>query len=160
MTGVQTCALPIYAGPEFGACPYAWPIAGQQQGLLESLVAEGLSSTGSGPYTYTRPLYIGRGVPNTWLTAGQSISVGNLTTSYDVSSGSRSTYGVSLAVAGSGSGRTVTVSLSGSTPGGPVYVQLPVFLSVGVTAVSGGSYNAGTHTVTATSNTVTITLAS
>jgi hypothetical protein len=149
-----------HAGPEFGACPYAWPIAGQQQGLLESLVAEGLSSTGSGPYTYTRPLYIGRGVPNTWLTAGQSISVGNLTTSYNVPSGSRSTYGVALAVAGSGSGRTVTVSLSGSTPGGLVYIQLPVFLNVGVTAVNGGSYNAGTHTVTATSNTVTITLAS
>jgi hypothetical protein len=96
-------------------------------------------------------------VPNAWLTAGQTLSVGNLTNSYDVSSGSRSTYGVSIAVT---AGRTVTVTLSGSLPGGPVYIQLPVFLSTGVTAVSGGSYNAGTHTVTASSNTVTITLAS
>ncbi|MFJ7214997.1 RICIN domain-containing protein [Amycolatopsis sp. NPDC098790] len=149
-----------HAGPQFGACPYAWPIAGQQQGLLESLVAEGLASTGSGPYTFTRPLYIGRGVPNAWLTPGQTISMGNLTNTYDVASGSRTTYGVSLAVSGSSGARVVTVTLSGSLPGGAVSIQLPVFFSTGVNSVNGGSYNASTHTVTATANTVTITLAS
>jgi hypothetical protein len=43
-----------------------------------------------------------------------------------------------------------------------VQIQLPIFLTVGVSAVSGGTYNATTHTVTATSGatTVTITLAS
>ncbi len=148
-----------HAGPQFGACPYAWPLAGQQQGLLESLVAEGLASIGSGPYTFTRPLYIGRGVPNSWIAPGQTMSVGNLTNTYDVSSGSRSTYGVSLSVSGSSGARVVTVALSGSLPGGAVNIQLPIFLSVGVSSVSGGTYNSGTHTVTASSNTVTIALA-
>ncbi|WP_377273105.1 RICIN domain-containing protein [Peterkaempfera sp. SMS 1(5)a] len=151
-----------HAGPQFGACPYAWPISAQQQGLLESLVAEGFASTGSGPYTFTRPLYIGRGIPNTWIAAGQTISVGNITNTYDTGSGSRSTYGVSLAVTKPGSGRVVTVSLSGTLPGGTVAIQLPIFNSVAVSSVSGGSYDSTTHTVTANSGatTVTITLAS
>jgi len=99
-------------------------------------------------------------VPNSWIAPGQTISVGNLTNTYDVASGSRSTYGVSLAVSGSSGARVVTVTLSGSPPGGAVAIQLPVFFSTGVTSVSGGSYDAATHTVTASANTVTITLAS
>src|SRR6185503_19761632 len=87
-----------HAGPEFGDCPYAWPTSAQQQGLLESLVAEGFTAAGSGPYTYTYPLYIGRGIPNTSIASGQSVSVSNLTNAYAVSGGSRSTFGVSLAV--------------------------------------------------------------
>jgi hypothetical protein len=151
-----------HAGPQFGACPYAWPISAQQQGLIEALVAEGLSATGTGPYTYTRPLYIGRGVPNAWVQAGATISVGNLTNAYDTASGTRSTYGVSLAVTSPGGGRVVTVNLTGTPPGGAVLIQLPVFFTVGVNAVSGGTYNSGTHTVTANAgaSTVTITLAS
>jgi hypothetical protein len=150
-----------HAGPEFGACPYAWPISAQQEGLLQSLVAEGLSATGTGPYTYTRPLYIGRGVPNAWIASGQTISVGNLTNSYTVSSGSRSTYGVSIAVT-KPSTRVVTVTLSGTLPGGAVQIQLPIFNSVGVNSVTNGTYNSATHTVTAASGvtTITITLAS
>jgi hypothetical protein len=87
--------------------------------------------------------------------------VGNLTNAYDVTSGSRSTYGVSLAVTKPAAGRVVTVSLSGSIPG-VVQIQLPIFRTVGVSAVSGGTYNATTHTVTGTSGvgTITITLAS
>jgi hypothetical protein len=147
-----------HTGPQFGACPYAWPIAGQQESLLESLVAEGLASSGSGPYTFTRPLYIGRGVPNTWVASGQTMSVGNLTNTYDVASGSRSTYGVSIAVSGSSGARVVTVSLSGSLPGGAVSIQLPIFLTVGVNSVTGGTYNAGTHTVAANAGATTITI--
>jgi hypothetical protein len=45
---------------------------------------------------------------------------------------------VSLAVTKPGAGRVITVNLSGSRPGG-VLIQLPVFLSVGVTAGSGGT---------------------
>jgi hypothetical protein len=151
-----------HAGPQFGACPYAWPISAQQQGLVESLVAEGLSATGTGPYTYSRPLYVGRGVPNTWIASGQTISVGNLTTGYDTATGNRTTYGVSLAVTKPSTGRVITVSLTGTPPGGAVLIQLPIFASVGVTTVSGGSYNSATHTVTADAGatTVTITLAS
>ncbi len=150
-----------HAGPEFGACPYAWPISAQQEGLLHSIAAEGLSATGSGPYTYTRPLYIGRGVPNAWIASGQTVSASNLTTSYDIASGARTTYGVSIAVT-KPSTRVVTVNLSGTLPGGAVLIQLPIFNSVGVTAVTGGTYNSSTHTVTASSGAtqVVITLAS
>jgi hypothetical protein len=150
-----------HAGPEFGACPYAWPISAQQEGLLQSIVAEGLSSTGSGPYTFTRPLIIGRGVPNTWIASGQTIGVSNLTNSYDMSSGSRTTYGVSIAVT-KPSTRVVTVSLSGTLPGGTVSIQLPIFLSVGVNSVTGGTYDSATHSVTVTggATSIAITLAS
>ena len=151
-----------HAGPEFGACPYAWPTSAQQQGLLESLVAQGLSATGAGPFTYTNPLYIGRGIPNTWIAAGQTVSVSNLTSAYDESSGSRSTYGVSLSVTKPGTGRVITVSLSGTLPGGTIAIQLPVFNSVAVSSVSGGTYDSTAHSVTVTpgATTVTITLAS
>ena len=140
-----------HAGPEFGACPYGWPTSAQQQGLLESIAAQSLGGT----------LYVGRGIPNTWIAAGQTIAAGNLTTAYDVTSGSRSTYGVSLAVTKPGAGRVVTVTLSGSVPGA-VQIQLPVFLTVGVSAVGDGTYNATTHTVTGTAGatTITVTLAS
>jgi hypothetical protein len=147
-----------HAGPQFGACPYAWPISAQQQGLLESLVAEGLSPSGTGPYSFTRPLYLGRGIPNSWIAAGQSMSVGNLTNSYDTASGTRTTYGVSLAVTSSGSGRVITVTLSGSLPGGAVNIQLPIFASVGVSSVTGGNYNATTRTVTAAAGATTVTI--
>jgi hypothetical protein len=151
-----------HAGPQFGACPYGWPNSAQQQGLLESLVAEGLSSSGSGPYTFTRPLYIGRGLPNTWVAAGQTASVGNLTNSYDVATGTRSTYGVSIAVTKPSTGRVITVSLSGSLPGGSIQIQLPIFSSVAVNSVTGGTYSSTTHSVTVTPGTtsVAITLAS
>jgi hypothetical protein len=151
-----------HAPPEFGACPYAWPISSQQLSLLQAIAATGLSASGSGPYTYTQPLYIGRGIPNTWIANGQTIAVSNLTSAYNISSGSRSTYGVSIAVTQPASTRVITVTLSGTPPGGPVYIQLPVLGSAGVSSVSGGSYNAATHTVTATSGAtqITITLAS
>jgi len=150
-----------HAPPEFGACPYAWPISSQQLGLLQAIAATGLSASGSGPFTYTQPLYIGRGIPNTWIAAGQTIAVSNLTSAYNVSSGSRSTYGVSIAVT-QPSTRVVTVTLTGTPPAGPVLIQLPVSLTTGVNSVGGGTYNATTHTVTANSGAtqVTITLAS
>ncbi|MBR7835717.1 RICIN domain-containing protein [Actinospica durhamensis] len=147
-----------HAGPEFGACPYAWPTSAQQQGLLESLVAQGLSATGTGPFTYTSPLYLGRGIPNTWITAGQTISVSNLTSAYSVSSGSRSTYGVSLAVTKPGTGRVITVTLSGTLPGGSIAVQLPIFNSVAVSSVTGGTYDSTAHSVTVNSGTTTVTI--
>jgi hypothetical protein len=150
-----------HAGPEFGACPYAWPISAQQEGLLQSIVAEGLSATGSGPYSYSRPLIVGRGVPNAWIANGQTVAASNLTEAYDMGSGARSTYGVSISTSTASGTRVVTVSLSGTLPGGAVSVQLPVFTSVGVTGVSGGSYDAAAHAVTvnAGATQVVITLA-
>ncbi len=151
-----------HAGPQFGADPYVWPISAQEQGLAESIVAEGLSASGTGPFTYTRPLYVGRGIPNAWIAAGQMIAASNLTSSFNTATGVRGTYGVSLAVAKPAAGRVVTVNLSGTLPGGAVLVQLPIFLTVGVTAVTGGTFNATTHTVTVTpgATQVVITLAS
>jgi hypothetical protein len=151
-----------HAPPEFGACPYGFPISGQLLGLLQSIAATGLTASGTGPYTYTQPLYIGRGIPNTWIAAGQTIAVSNLTSAYNISSGTRTTYGVSIAVTQPAATRVVTVTLTGTPPAGPVLIQLPVFLTTGVSSVGNGSYNATTHTVTATTGAaqVTITLAS
>jgi hypothetical protein len=149
-----------HAPPEFGACPYGWPISGQQLGLLQSLVATGLSASGTGPYSYVQPVYIGRGIPSAWVTAGQTIAASNLTSAYDMTTSTRSVYGVTLAVTKPGATRVVTVSLSGTLPGGPVYIQLPVFASAGVVSVSGGTYSSGTVTATAGATQVTITLGS
>ena len=151
-----------HAPPEFGACPYGFPISGQQLGLLQSIAATGLTASGTGPYSYTEPLYIGRGVPDTWIASGQTIAVANLTSAYNTGSGARTSYGVSIAVTKPASVRVVSVTLTGTPPAGPVLIQLPVFLTTTVTTVTGGTYNSVTHTVTATTGapTITITLAS
>jgi hypothetical protein len=116
--------------------------------LVRAIAAEGLTSSGTGPFTYTRPLYIGRGIPNTWIAAGQTIGLSNLTSSYNVDTGIRATYGVSLAITRPSTGRVITVTLTGSLPGGPVLVQLPVFAGSTVVSVTGGTFNATTQTVT------------
>jgi hypothetical protein len=154
-------------GPvEFGACPYAWPMAGQTLALLRSIVAEGLAATGNGgSFTFTRPVYVGRGIPDAWVAAGQTIAASNLTSSY-VASGSasceRSTYGVSITVGKAGPLRVITFSLSGNWPGGTVLLQLPSFQSGGVSSVQGGTYDASTSTVTVTpgASRVVVTLGS
>jgi len=138
-----------HAGPQFGAVPYAWPIAHQQLALIRAVVAEGLTASGSGPFTYTRPLYIGRGIPNAWIAPGQTIGVSNITSSFNFDTGARTTYGVSLAVTQPGAGRVITVNLTGTLPGGAVNIQLPIFATSTVVSATGGSFNASTRTVTA-----------
>ncbi len=139
-----------HAAPEFGAIPYAWPMAGQTQTLLQSLVAQGLAPTAhsDGPVGYHTVLYVGRGVPDAWIAPGQDISVSNLTSSYSEASGRRATYGAEISVRRSRGDRVVRVSLDGRVPAGDVLVQLPVFADAGVLSVSGGRYDAATHTVT------------
>jgi hypothetical protein len=139
-----------HAEPQFGAVPYAWPMAGQTQTLLQSLVATGLSSTPEqdGTFRYHDVLYVGRGIPDAWITPGQTVSVGNLTSSYDQRTGRRQTYRLHIATVGGRGTRMVRVRLGGHLPTGDIKVQLPVFASAGVRAVSGGSYDAATHTVT------------
>jgi hypothetical protein len=147
-----------HAAVEFGACPYAWPMAGQTLALVRSLVAEGLDATGSGALSYTRPVYVGRGVPDAWLAAGQTIAVSNLTSSFAASNGgcTRSTYAVAIATSKTGSQRTITVSLSGAWPGRAILLQLPSFRTAGVSNVRGGAYDATTGTVTVTPGTTQI----
>jgi hypothetical protein len=149
-----------HAAPEFGAIPYAWPMAGQTQTLLQSLVAPGLaaSTASDGSYDYQTVLYVGRGVPDAWITPGQAITADNLTTSYDEQSGRRDTYGVRIATTSHHGNRVVRVSLSGHLPGNDVQVQLPVFADAGVRSVAGGSYDAATHTVTMHGRSVRVTL--
>jgi hypothetical protein len=145
----------------FGASPYAWPLAGQSLALIDSLAAEGFAATASGgSFTFTRTLHIGRGVPDAWLASGQTISVQNLTGSFDMTSCQRNTYGITLSV-GSGSPRVITATLCGAVPNGAITVDLPTFASAGVASVSGGSYDGTAHAVTITPGTKTaiITLA-
>jgi hypothetical protein len=148
-----------HAPPRFGACPYAWPMAGQTLALLDAIAAEGLSATPSGAtFTYTRPLYVGRGIPDAWLATGQTIAAQNLTSTFDMTSCGRSTYGVTISV-GASSPRIITVDLCGVLPGGPVLVELPIFMSVGVAnVVSGGTYDATTQTVTVTPGAMSVVI--
>ncbi len=143
-----------HAPVEFGACPYAWPMAGQTLALLRSIVAEGLRATASGgSFTFTRPVYVGRGIPEAWVAAGQTIAVSNMTSSYtDSTNGSceRATYGISIATSKPAAQRVVTFSLSGTWPAGVVLLQLPSFRSSGVSSVRGGTYDAAANTVTVT----------
>jgi hypothetical protein len=149
-----------HAAPEFGAIPYAWPMAGQTQTLLQSLVAPGLESSTAkdGSYDYQTVLYVGRGVPDAWITPGQSITDNNITASYNEKTGHRDTYGLRITTTSARGQRVVRVSLSGHLPGNDVQVQLPVFADAGVRSVIGGSYDAATHTVTMHGGTAWITL--
>jgi hypothetical protein len=143
-----------HSAPEFGACPYSWPQAGQTLALIESIAAEGLAETAAGgTFTYTRPVYVGRGIPDAWIAAGQTVSASNLTSNYASTNGTsctRATYGVSIATTKPGATRVVTFTLSGTWPGGAVLLQLPSFRTANVTSVTGGTYAATTNTVTVT----------
>lgn len=149
-----------HAAPQFGAVPYAWPMAGQIQTLLQSVVAPGLESTATtdGSYAYQTVLYIGRGVPDAWITPGQSIDVNNLTTSYNETNGNRHTYSVSIDTTDVHGDRVVRVDIGGDAPGKNAQVQLPIFAEAGVTHVDGGRYDAATHTVTIEGRSARITL--
>jgi len=139
-----------HAAPQFGAIPYAWPMAGQTQTVLQSLVASGLVSTTrpDGSFGFHTALYVGRGVPDAWIAPGQTIAVDNLTASVQVGSGHRSTYGVRITTDSRHGEKTVRVSLTGRPPTDDVRVQLPVFADAGVLGVDGGSFDPATHTVT------------
>jgi hypothetical protein len=110
-----------------GSSPHAWGIAGADKVLLDSLVAQ--RSSGS--------LVIGRGVPPAWLDRGTPIAV----TNFPTTDGHRS--GVSIA----SSSRSVTLTLSGALPEGPVLFQLPSFVR-NIATTSAGSINQATGTVT------------
>jgi hypothetical protein len=139
-----------HAAPQFGAIPYVWPMAGQTQTVLQSLVAQGRVATAGqdGSTSYRNVLYIGRGIPDAWVVPGQTTAVSNLTSSYDVKSGRRATYGARISVSKQGGARVVQVSLTGQLPGNDVLVQLPAFATAGVRSVTGGTYSAATQTVT------------
>jgi hypothetical protein len=92
---------------------------------------------------------VGRGVPDSWISSGQVISLANFPTT-----DGRHT-GLSIRT----SGQTVTLTLTGDQPAGPVLFQLPAFVG-NIAHASAGTINEKTGTVTlpATVRTVTVQL--
>jgi hypothetical protein len=122
-----------------GATPHAWGIANANMVLLDSLAAQ--RSDGS--------LVIGRGVPASWVSSGQVISVANFPT----------TDGRHLGLKISTSGKSVTLTLTGQAPAGPVLFQLPSFVNnIAHTTAGTVSESTGTVTVPASTRTVTVQL--
>jgi hypothetical protein len=105
--------------------------------LLDSLAAQ--RSDGS--------LVVGRGVPDSWVRGGQVISVANFPT----------TAGKHLGLSIKTSGTSVTLSLSGSQPSGPVLFQLPAFVG-NIAHASAGTVDEKTGTVTLASSVHSVTV--
>ncbi len=122
-----------------GASPHAWGMANANLVLLASLAAQRADGR----------LIVGRGVPGSWLTRGQPISVANFPT----------TDGHHLGLTIRGSGTAVTLTLSGQAPAGPVLFQLPAFVH-NIAHASAGTVDEGTGTVTLNPSvrSVTVTL--
>jgi hypothetical protein len=95
--------------------------------LLDSLAAQ--RADGS--------LIVGRGVPNAWVRTGKVISLANFPTVDGRHAG--------LTIRTSGS--TVTLTLTGQRPFGPVLFQLPAFVG-NIAHASAGVINETTGTVT------------
>jgi hypothetical protein len=122
-----------------GSSPHAWGIANANMVLLDSLAAQ--RSDGS--------LVVGRGVPDSWLTGGQPISLANFPT----------TDGMHIGLTISGGGGSVRLTLSGDQPSGPVLFQLPAFVGHIAHASAGTVDNkTGTVTLPATVRSVTVQL--
>ena len=97
-----------HPGTGQGSSPHAWGLAQANTVLLDSLLVQ--RSDGS--------LIIGRGVPNTWLRTGRTISVANFPTI----NGHR--LGLTISI----HDRAVSLTLTGDDPSGPVLFQLPAFV--------------------------------
>jgi hypothetical protein len=120
-----------------GSSPHAWGMSEANKVLLDSLVAE--KSDGS--------LIVGRGVPAAWLRSGRSISVSNFPT----------TDGRRLGIRISSTGRSLSLTLSGQAPSGPVLLQLPSFVD-NIAGTTAGTIDQGTGTVTLTPATTSVTV--
>jgi hypothetical protein len=122
-----------------GASPHGWGAADANLVLLDSLIAE----RGDGS------LIIGRGVPNPWVSDNNPIALANV----PVTGGHR--MGLNITT----SGAQVTLTLSGSSPAGPVLFQLPAFVNNIASSTAGAIDEAsGTVTLPATARTVTVTI--
>jgi hypothetical protein len=92
-----------------GSCPHMWGQANATKALLESLVAEKINAQ----------LLIGRGVPNSWVKAGQHIDISNL----PIHQNKR----IDLHI--SSTGNTITLTLVGATPDNTILFNLPIFVN-------------------------------
>ena len=110
-----------------GASPHAWGMSQANGVLLASLVAQRTDGA----------LVVGRGVPARWLGGGTAISVTNFPT----------TDGRRLSLRISSSGRSVSLTLHGQPPSGPVLFELPSFID-NIATTSAGRVDLGSGTVT------------
>jgi hypothetical protein len=120
-----------------GASPHAWGMSQANGVLLASLVAQRTDGA----------LVVGRGVPAQWLRGDPPISVTNFPT----------TYGRRLSLRISSSGRSVTLTLRGQPPSGPVLFQLPSFVD-NIATTSAGRVDQGSGTVTLSPDTKGVTV--
>lgn len=122
-----------------GASPHGWGAADANLVLLDSLIAE----RGDGS------LIIGRGVPNPWVSDHDPIALANV----PIAGGHRIALNITT------NGARVTLTLSGSSPAGPVLFQLPAFVN-NIASASAGAIDQATGTVTlpATARAVTVTM--
>jgi hypothetical protein len=120
-----------------GSSPHAWGIANANMVLLDSLAAQ--RSDGA--------LVVGRGVPDSWLRGGQAISLAGFPT----------TDGRHIGFTVKGSGTSVTLTLTGDQPSGPVLFQLPAFVH-NIAHASAGTVDNKTGTVTLSASTHAVTV--
>ncbi len=109
-----------------GASPHAWGMSQANGVLLASLVA--VRTDGA--------LVVGRGIPSRWLGNDRPISVTNFQT----------TDGRRLSLRLSSKGRSVSLTLRGQPPSGPVLFQLPQFID-NIETTSAGRIDQGSGTV-------------
>jgi hypothetical protein len=110
-----------------GSSPHAWGMANANMVLLDSIAAQ--RSDGD--------LVVGRGVPGSWLSGGPPIQLANFPT----------TAGQHLGLTIQGHGSSVTLTLTGQPPAGPVLFQLPAFVN-NIASASAGTVDQQTGTVT------------
>lgn len=120
-----------------GSSPHAWGMSQANAVLLDSVVAQ--SSDGS--------LIVGRGIPEQWLVRGSSLSVSNFPT----------VDGQRLGLTITSTGRSVSLTLRGHRPAGPVLVQLPTMID-NIAAASSGVIDEKTGTVTLSARNASVTI--
>jgi hypothetical protein len=120
-----------------GSSPHGWGIANANKVLLDSLAAQ--RSDGA--------LIVGRGVPDAWVRNGQSLAVSNFPT----------TDGQRLGFTLSTHGASVTLSLDGDAPSGPVLFELPAFVH-NIASTTAGTVDDETGTVTLLPSVTTVTV--
>ncbi len=120
-----------------GASPHAWGMSQANGVLLASLVAQRTDGD----------LVVGRGVPAEWLSGDTPISVTNFPT----------TDGRRLSLSISSSGGSVSLTLKGESPSGPVLFQLPSFVE-NIATTSTGQIDQRTGTVTLSPDTKSVTV--
>ena len=114
-------------------------MAGANKVLLDSLVAQRADGT----------LVVGRGVPPGWLRRGAPLSVTNFPT----------TEGRRISLTISPAGRSVSLTLRGTTMPGPILFQLPSFIrNIATTTVGTVDQASGTVTLPPTVRHLTVTL--